>query len=639
MKKLFRYLNIATLFIALAAVFASCSDKDDSGDGNLGLNIKVFAPTVVVPGFPMTVNGSGFGDVTEIVFPGDITVKDFEIVTNEMIRVKAPEGLSQSGKIMVRNSAGETAESRLPLTIGKTVVTGYSSQEGDTIKGKSAFTIYGRDMQFVQAMEFVDEDDAPVVIPASEFIRVATGRVVAQVPAKVKEDFGKVKIHISGGQIVESPTFYFEPSAGGGHWEYQKVFMWENTDRMPVASWPNKFRFCQEGKDYNNECLAEFDEESWNMLKEGEVYLLYESTEFTNVRITTGWWSSDFGGKEHNNHEEATTDDETGYNIISINIKEEKSLYDLIDDQHFLITGDAYTPIGIYYIQPVWVEGDGHFETVRETLWKNDTGLDVTSWTNKFRFCPDGKDYNNECIATLPEDVWTKCMTEPIRLAIEQVGDAAPNVRITTGWWSTDFGGKEYNWYQVKEDAEDGKMFIEFNLASDPDFVATVQEQHLLFTGDNYRIVEIYQEKEVWVEGDGDGAGPKPIVLWENKNNVELEGWKGTFRFANVENNTDETIHAFTMDEWSIIKDGEFYFLYEPIENANVRITTGWWQADYGGKEFNCAEFATDDPETGMKVIKLSMKDYPDVYDRLDEQHLLFTGDGYKPLKLYYYAK
>ena len=124
MKKFFRYLNVAMLLIAISTAFTACVEDDDNTESNLGLTIKVFSPTVVVPGQPMTINGSGFNDVTEIVFPGDLVVKEFEIITDEMIRVAAPAGLTEGGTILVRNAAGETAVSRLPLTVGKTQVLG-----------------------------------------------------------------------------------------------------------------------------------------------------------------------------------------------------------------------------------------------------------------------------------------------------------------------------------------------------------------------------------------------------------------------------------------------------------------------------------------------------------------------------------
>ncbi len=643
MKRLFRYLNIATLLVALTAVFAACADNDNDDFGNLGLHIKVFSPTVVVPGQSMTINGSGFNDVTEIEFPGEIKVTDFEIVTNEMIRVKAPAELKQPGKIIVRNSAGEQAESRLALTLGSTVITGYfpspynaddpnDKAEDHILKGKETFTIYGKDMQFISSAEFINEDGETEVIPASEFVRVASGRVVIQVPGNVLTGWATVKLHTMDGKTFETPEYQFETFKSGGYWQITKRFIWENESKEPVPGWGGKFRIGLEGHDGNNECISTLDQESWDAIKEGEVYFAYKGDGASNVRITTGWWSGAYGGADFNSNELAE-EDEDGNKVIKLNIKEDHNLYDLIDEQHLLFTGDAYTPIGIYVLDKVWVEGDGHFETVRTSFWKNNDTLGAASWNGIYRFGLEGHDGNNECAATFDQETWDKFMTEPIRIAIQKTGDAAPNVRVTTGWWSQDFGGKEYNWNEVAEEGEDGTIFIELNLANEEAFIALLTDQHLLFTGSDYKLVEIYQEKEVWVEGD---AGPKPVVIWEN-DGTPVPGWGGKFRFGlDGTDGNNECCATFDADTWSIIKDGEIYFEYEGSEASNVRVTTGWWSGAYGGADYNCNPDA-EDVEGGNKILKLNLKEDGNLYDLLDAQHLLFTGDAYTPVKLFYY--
>ena len=634
MKKFFRYLNVAMLLIAISTAFTACVEDDDNTESNLGLTIKVFSPTVVVPGQPMTINGSGFNDVTEIVFPGDLVVKEFEIITDEMIRVAAPAGLTEGGTILVRNAAGETAVSRLPLTVGKTQVLGYSAQEGDVLKGNEAFTAYGTDMQFVSRAEFIDEDGNSIFVDAREFIRVASGRVVIQIPGKVITGKAVVRLYTADGQVVTTPEFEFETATNGGHWETVKRFLWEN-DGTPVPSWGGTFRFGLEGHDGNNECIATFDQASWDIIKEGTFYFLYDGNEGSNVRITTGWWSAAYGGPDHNCIDFATDDEETGMKVIEMNIKEEGTLYGLIDDQHLLFTGDAYTPVGIYVLEQVWIEGgEGHFEKVKTTFWKNETGDAIPSWGGTFRFGMEGKDGNNECIATFDEATWNILKTEPFRIAIEPTGE--PNIRVTTGWWSTAYGGGEYNCAELIEEDENGNLFVELNLSLYEDLLAAVDDQHLLFTGDGYKLLEIYQEKDVWIEG-GDSA-PKAVVIWENADGTPIPSWGGTFRFClDGHDFNNECIATFDEASWNVVKEGTFYALYEGTESTNVRITTGWWSGAYGGTDHNCAEEATDDAATGLKCIKINIKEDGNLYDNIDEQHLLFTGDAYTLKKLIYY--
>ena len=143
------------LFIASLFLLTACSEDDDNGSANVGLGIKVFSPTKVVTNQPMTINGSGFNDVTEIGFPGGIKVSDFEIVSNDMIRVNAPSGIpAEGGKIVVRTANGE-AESRLPLTVGHTMVSGYSKQPGESAAGGELITVYGSDLEFINNNKFI----------------------------------------------------------------------------------------------------------------------------------------------------------------------------------------------------------------------------------------------------------------------------------------------------------------------------------------------------------------------------------------------------------------------------------------------------------------------------------------------------
>ena len=638
MKNLVKYLNIVTLLIALSAVFTACTDKNDNEDGNLGLHIKVFSPTTVVPGTSMTINGGGFNDVTEIVFPEDIVVKapNFEIITNEMIRVKAPAGLTKGGTISVRNKAGETAVSRIHLSVGKTNITGCSAKEGELIKGNEYITFYGKDMQFVKGAMFIDENGEELYVPANEFYRVAPGRIVIQVPASVVTGESTITISLPDGTTYESSVFNFETAkATGGHWEYTKRYLWKNEDPAGngAVSWNGKYRFSNVETATGEEIHA-FTLDEWDLIKNGTVYFQYDGADNANVRITTGWWSVDYGGKEYNCAEIAEADAD-GLMSIELQINSNAEFCEAIDPQHLLFTGSDYTPMGIYYLEAEWVDGGGgHTEKVRTSFWKNgdQSTIPAPSWSGEGRFARESNKTGEETYAFTDEQ-WEILKSEPFRIAIEKTGDNDPNVRITTGWWSQDYGGKEYNCFEIAEPNEDGTYFIELSLANYPELLDLVDAQHLLFTGSDYKLIEIYQEKEEWVEDDD--AAPTPVVLWENPGLGGIS-WNGTYRFANVETVSGEECHAFSLEDWAIIKDGTFYLEYEGDEGSNVRITTGWWTGAYGGTDHNCIDMAEDGPN-GHKIIKINIKEDGNLYDNIDAQHFLLTGDAYVPVKLYYY--
>lgn len=633
MKKLFRYLNIATLFIALSAIVTSCKDFDGDGSGNSGLNIKVFAPTTVAPGYSMTINGSGFGNVTEIIFPGDIVVENFEIVTNEMIRVKAPEGLKEGGKLMVRNKDGETAESRLPLEVGGTVISGYSVEPGDTINGNDAFSIYGKDLQFITGVEFIDENDSIVYIGAVDFIRLAPGRAVVHVPAKVKDASYPVKIYLCDGRVIETPEFWFVPSSNGGHFEYKRRFLWENEDRTPLPGWGGLFRIGLAGNDPNNECIATVDQASWDLIKDGKVYFLYDGNESSNVRITTGWWSSAYGGPDHNCIDFSEEDTESDYRIIELNISKDANIHDLIDAQHLLFTGDAYTPIGIFVVDEIWVEGEGHYEVEKTTFWENGTHstIPAPNWSSEGRFASVSHTSGEETWA-FPEDQWEMLKNEEFLIKIQPT-EANPNVRITTGWWSTNYGGGDYNCFEIAEENEDGTYTIALKLSNYQDLLDLVDAQHLLFTGSGYKLLEIYKEELIWVGGD---AGPQEVVIWEGDGSAGAIDWNGTYRFGLDGNDgNNECIATLPAEHWDVIKNGSFFLHAKGSDWVQMRITTGWWSTTWTGADITTGDERIISNDDGTYDIEINFKGDP-ILDVLDAQHLLFTGGGYTPLKLYY---
>ena len=94
MKNIFKFFGTILTVVLAAFCMTGCLAEDDLGTADLGLHVKVFFPTKVVAGQPMTINGSGFAKATEIVFPGEVVVTDFQIVSNDMIRVNAPKGIA-----------------------------------------------------------------------------------------------------------------------------------------------------------------------------------------------------------------------------------------------------------------------------------------------------------------------------------------------------------------------------------------------------------------------------------------------------------------------------------------------------------------------------------------------------------------
>lgn len=610
MKNIFKFFR-AFLTVVLAASLTGCLAEDQLESADEGLNIKVFFPTKVVKGQPMTINGGGFSDVTEVVFPGteeDIVVTDFQIVSNGMIRVDAPAGISaEGGHILVRTEAGEQAESPLPLTLGNTDITGYSADGSVPVDGGSQITIYGTDLEFITGVELLDADGNPALIEDKLFNRKGTSNVIFTVPKKVFEGKFVGKVYTIDGKTFLMPELEYKPASDGGYWETVETVLWENADPEGVGSvsWSGQYRFGLEGKDGNNECIATFPAETWDIIKNGTFILKFApAADAYQIRATTGWWSFDGDGVyDIHGGDERIIDNGDGTFSLAYTISEEplkSGIYDLIDDQHLLFTGSGYTPLKLVVTEEVWVPG-GSVEIVRTSIWKNDdpAGNGETGWGGKYRFCLEGHDANNECIAEIPADLWEKMKAETFYLHFQ--GSDWVDMKVTSGWWNNDWTGANIQTGDERfVDNGDGTFTLAITFEGDP-ILDVLDEQHLLFTGGGYTPLELYFEEEVLIPG---GGAPKEVVLWEGEAIADDWGNQPTIL-------SDAGLEL--VDAGATVGQ-TLYFYFEPLEDAwQVKIVEGHWGPTYAaicsegndnGGEFTVYDLAGNDGKFGLELTQ-----------------------------------
>ncbi len=145
--------------------------------------------------------------------------------------------------------------------------------------------------------------------------------------------------------------------------------------------------------------------------------------------------------------------------------------------------------------------------------------------------------------------------------------------------------------------------------------------------------MEIYFAEEVWVEGGGSGS--KEIVFYQNDGSVGPVSWSGNFRFAlegNDENN--EAIALIPQDIWDKMMTETFYIDIEATD-PQVRITDGWWIANWTDDIQPGSEYLTDNGD-GTFTIAVTLSTNPDFVAGLIQKHLLITGDRFSLLKLYF---
>ena len=624
MKHIIKYLGALLAVVLIGATFTACSDDDDNGSANVGLGIKVFFPTKVVTNQPMTINGSGFSDVTEIEFPGGVKTTDFEIVSEDMIRVNAPAGIAAEGGTIKVRTAGDEAESRLPLTIGSTKVTGFSKQPGEEANGGELITVYGTDLEFINGVELLDPDSVAQTIDQKDFYRKGTSNLVFRVPLKnIYDGTFTGKLHTYDGKSFNLPELAYKPAADEGHFEIVKTTIWKNDGSLGEVSWNGIYRFGLDGKDGNNECAATFAQEVWDKMKTGTFYVTVKGAS-PNIRVTTGWWDPNWTVGDIQPGNELLTDNGDGTFTVEINLTGDQTFVDALDDRHLLFTGGGFSVDEIYFEEETWVDGPGDVE-VPVSVWKNDGSLGEVNWNGIYRFAPESNSTGEECY-TVPADIWERLKTETFYVTIK---GASPNIRVTSGWWTTIWTGADIQpGNELLEDNGDGTWKLTINLAGDP-LLDLLDAQHLLFTGGGFSVEEIYLIDVV------KGGSPKEVVFWEGDGATAVS-WNGVYRFGlDGHDGNNECIATFPQDVWDKIKSQTFYLVVEATD-PQVRVTTGWWDPNWTVGDIQPGNELLTDNGDGTFTVEINLTGDQTFVDALDDRHLLFTGDRFTPKKLYF---
>ena len=274
------------------------------------------------------------------------------------------------------------------------------------------------------------------------------------------EGYWTLRLDVEAATLTATLTDVF-PRAG---------VIWESDGTGGPVSWSSQYRIGLDGKDGGGECIATLPPDVWNKLLTQTCYLVVEATN-PQIRITTGWWGAQYGS-DFMPGNERLTDNGDGTFTLKLDLADDPAFVEAIDVQHFLITGDRFTPIGIY----------------PEIAWENDGTHGAISWSSNYRFGLEGRDGNNECITTFPATVWNKLKGETFYVDLEATN---PQIRVTTGWWSTTWTGDDiFAGNERLTDNGDGTFTLAVNLTGDP-ILDAVDVQHFLLTGDRYTPLRI----------------------------------------------------------------------------------------------------------------------------------------------------
>ena len=608
--------------LCIGMMLVSCAEDDDNGSANVGLGIKTFFPTKVVTNQPMTINGSGFDAVTEIEFPGGARVTNFEIVGNDMIRVNTPAGIPADGGKIVVHTANDQAESKMSLTLGHTNVTGFSKQAGETVSGGELIEVYGSDLEFIKSVVLPDADSIPQIIDHKDFERKGTSKLVFRVPRKnIYEGSCVGLLQTYDDRTIAMPELIYEPAADDGHWETVKTTIWKNDGSLGEINWSSDYRFAPESNSTGEECYT-VPQDVWEKMKEGQFYVTIKGGN-PQIRVTSGWWSTTWTGDDIFPGNERLADNGDGTYTLTVDLAGDP-LLDVLDAQHLLFTGSGYTVDEIFFAEDVWVDGPGEVE-VKVPVWTNGGTLGEINWSSDYRFAPESNSTGEECY-TVPQDVWEKLKTTPFYVTIK---GGNPQIRVTSGWWSTTWTGDDiFPGNERLTDNGDGTFTLKVELAGDP-LLDVLDAQHLLFTGSGYTVEEIY-----FIEmQSGGGSGSKEDIFWEN-DGAGAVSWNGTYRFAlEGHDGNNECIAQFPQDVWDKIKTSTFYLVVEATD-PQIRVTNGWWDTQWQSDFQPGNELLTDNGD-GTWTLEINIAGDP-LVDTIDSKHILFTGDRFTPVKLYF---
>lgn len=136
------------------------------------------------------------------------------------------------------------------------------------------------------------------------------------------------------------------------------------------------------------------------------------------------------------------------------------------------------------------------------------------------------------------------------------------------------------------------------------------------------------------------GDSPEPggdVDIWVSDGSKGAISWSSDYRFASDEKKTGEEIYAVPMDVWEKMKTTPFFLDLEG-ENPQIRVTTGWWDSDatYTGNDITPGSELLTDNGDGKWTLKVDLSATQALLDLVDDHHLLFTGDRYTPVKLYF---
>lgn len=227
--------NLTALFLA-SVCLVSCSD--DEVEGAQSLSVASFYPTIVMEGVEVTVTGTGFEAVKEVLFPGGVAAAGITKVDERTLKVITPAGVSEAEAALVLKSEHAEVASRQTIREAKPTFLSYQFTEKEGAMTGTGMTINGRDLLLVEDLVFTLDDNS-LLINALDMTRKSNTAIKLTLPQDAPVGEGvQVTLNFKNGTEMSLPQIDILQGSGGGSWVQQEVAVYSG-DPVDVGAWAN----------------------------------------------------------------------------------------------------------------------------------------------------------------------------------------------------------------------------------------------------------------------------------------------------------------------------------------------------------------------------------------------------------------
>ena len=283
---------------------------------------------------------SSNNSVAQVSSSGLVTAESIGTAT---ITCKANDGSGASATCSITVNSSTIEPTSISLPASKTVKVGESFTMTYTLTPSNATT----------TLTWSSDDTNIATVSSSGVVKgIKAGTTKIRVKtANGKTDYCNVTVESNS-----KPKLMLTASPSGGLVSagttvtltaITKVSVWENDGSHGEINWGGEYRFCLEGTDTHNECIAEFPQEIWNRIKSEKFYVTIRG-DYPQIYVASGWWSHKWTGEDIVPGNELLTDNGDGTWTLTVNLAGDP-LLDVLDERHLLFTGEGYSVEEIYF--------------------------------------------------------------------------------------------------------------------------------------------------------------------------------------------------------------------------------------------------------------------------------------------------